>query len=1344
MLHRRFWKPFVRFVWGIAVFLVIFLAVCVQLGRSAFPYLNDYKTHFEAQLSSRLNATITVETINASWDGLRPAIELLGVDISSDGQGGHFFAKSLSAEINLLATLSDWRVALGKLNFDGLNVSFEQDEKGAWGVVGLPKSSASNSNFTIDDPLDIFLFGRRIELSNTQLAFKFRTGHIAQINVPSVSLENDKDFHRLKAKVDVDDDSNAVYFVVEGKGDPRDDDNFNAKGYLQLQQFPLQKVVAATGLNKGLKIEPGLWSEGSRVDMQFWFAGSMAKGMTFNGAAKASGLPFKLPGDAQAPAIPYFKYAGSWSTQEGLMAHIDGFGFSWANAQIPPLDLELSASLHKPLSLKIRELDITAWSHVIGTLKLNNTIAKLQGLLQPGGILRNIGMTLTTPEQGYFNLQANVIDAAVESWQGAPQVRHATGFIEASAFKGRMVIAANEGFAMHYPIVYKKPLSFSQAQGEVAWFFNLEESMVYVTSGLLKLKGEGGDGAGYLYLSLPVKKIPNQEPEMFLAVGMRKSAVRYHEDYVPYSIPKSLYNWLGQSIQDGDLTDGGFIYRGSLLPAPLRPRSLQLGMNIHSAQLAFDPSWPALKNVDASLLVDDMALVVAVDKGEILGNQLSASRLELVSTEQGHPALSITGQVSGDTASALALLRASPIQKVAGDALAQLDADGPYAGQVELFIPLEGGLDAGWQDIQATITNGNFALPDLDLNFNTVNGDIRYYSKEGLFAKNLQAQLWGQRVKGELNTLSDKQGRLLKLDFDGIMATQDLQSWLKRPIFHYMQGKTPVTGWLKLPFDHPTQGIELKASTQLQGVEMTFPAPYAKKADKALALDVVYSLPAGQPLSRINMRSGDGLNSELLMAGSRLLGLDIGINEAANASEGNMRLHGQLEHIDIKPWSNFVLEYLAALEAANEKNTIKNQIKESLKSFKTPLFSMGIKAKTAALDELIIDDFSLWGKELEDSWYFDIETSIAVANYQRFNSQAPSKLHFEYLHLPKIDEQEEEATAPKVSLLANAALEHLEPMQIKIDELAIGGEGWGHVAFDYRPVAKGLLAKNIRGNLRGLKSQGGTLALYQRDTNMWETSFSGVIRAVDMGKVMENFGYPRMLTSKKAKFDMSINWPGYPDQLDVNSLTGTIDINMQKGQFINDEGKGDTSLLNLISLLNFDTLVRRLRLDFSDLSAEGLAYDAVTGRLNFQNNYVYLSNDAPLKVDTTSADLQLVGDINLKQQTIDSQLVATLPIAGNLAVAAALTGGLPAAVGVYVVGKLFKEQMDSLASVRYNVTGNWSEPKIEVDKIFESQADKKNQVKKQATASPAVPSKNSQEASVSSAKASSVTPALQP
>ena len=1304
LVSRRSLQTFVRIVWGTTVFLVILLAVCVQLGRTAFPYLNDYKSLLEDQLSLRLNSTITVGEIQASWDGLRPAITLLNVRVSGGPYEGQLHAEQLSAQINLLATFKDWRLALGKLDFEGLRAEMVQSEDGSWAVVGLPQSSAGDSNFTIDDPLDIFLFGRRLELNETSLVMRFRTGHTAEMTIPSVSLENDANFHRLKAKVDVDKDSNAFYLVVEGQGDPRDDKNFEARGYLQLQQFPLQKVVAATGLHKGLDIEPGLWSDGSRMDFQLWFEGSTAKGMDFSGGGKASGLPFKLPGEAEAPAIPQFKFTGRWDKQNGLFAQIANLGLTWPQAEIPPLDIELRAGLNTPAQLRIRELDVTAWSQAVGALKLNNVVAKLQDLLKPGGTLRDIGVTVTTAEQGYFHLQANVFDAAVESWQGAPQVRHATGFVEATAFKGRMVIDANNGFVMHYPIVYKKPLDFYQASGEVAWFVNLESSMVYVTSGLLNLKGESGEGAGYLYLSLPTKRLDNIEPEMTLVVGMRESVARYHEAYVPYTIPDSLYNWLGQSIKDGDLTDGGFIYRGSLLGTPMRPRSLQLSMKIHSGELAFDPAWPVLKNADASLLVDDLGLAVTIDKGELLGNTLTGGRVALVESDDNKMALSITGNASGDAKSALALLRSSPVQDIAGEALAQFQAAGSYNGSVELFIPLDGGLNDGWQDIQASLDDGVFQLPALDLTFNAVKGDIRYHTKEGLTAKDITATLWQQPVQGHLITESDEAGRVLNLAFSGVADVVDLKGWLNRPIFNYIHGQANVSGELTLPFDHPTQGVALELTSQLEGVELNFPAPYSKPAHQAHELTVEYEAPRHSPLSYISVRSAFDISSQMMMEGGAIKAMDVSFSEPNRLREGSIRLHGNVGDIDAGPWSDFVLEYIDALTQSPPSGALADTATQvNTKAVEAPIFSMALRANTVTLGELVVDRVALWGRELEDSWYFDLETPKAVANYQRFNDDRPDQLHFEYLHLPSTGE-ETDPQREKQSFLANVALEHLEPMDVRIDELAFGGEGWGHIAFDYRPERRGLVAKRIRGNIRGLKTTDGTLAIYKRSENEWESSFSGAINTANVGDVLENFDYPRALVSDTATFDVSLNWPGHPDQLNLNSLAGTVELQLNNGHFIQGETGDDRSLLKLISLLNFDTLVRRLRLDFSDLRPEGLSYDSVSGKLYFEKETVKIKAQTPLVVDTTSADLQLVGDIGLASQTIDSQLVATLPIAGNLAVAAALTAGLPAAVGVYVVGKLFKEQVDELASVRYNVTGSWEEPKLEVDKIFEAHA----------------------------------------
>lgn len=1302
---RKALKTCVRLFWGTVVFLVILLAVIVQLGRTAFPYLNDYKQHIEQALSERLNAEITLGEISASWDGLRPQISLRQLVVAGGSYKGEMFVEHASAEINLLASLRDWRAALRKLQFKGSVIELRQSKNGRWAIVGLPQSSSSN-DFSIDDPLDIFLFGRRITLVDTAIAFRFRTGHLAEMIIPSATLENDQDFHRLKAKLDVDDDINALYFIIEGFGDPRDEENFTSKGYLHLQNFPLQKVVAASGFDKGLDIEPDLWSEGSRVDLQLWFEGSVEKGLRFNGGGKASGLPFALPGGNLAPAIPQFKYSGRWERVAGLSAQIADFAFSWPEAKIPPLDIALNASLTAPLELRVRELDIGDWSRVAETLKLNKALEKIQSMLNPAGKLRNIGVTLLSPEQGYFNLQADVIGGAVDSWQGAPQVRGAIGFIESTALSGRMVLNATNGFSMHYPVIYKKPLSFDEAQGEVAWFVDLDAQMVHVTSGLLHLKGESGEGAGYLYLSLPTKKREGVEPEMTLAVGMRKSLAKYHDAFVPYTIPNSLYDWLGESIKEGELSDGGFIYRGSLLKKPLRPRSLQLGLNIHQGRIAFDSAWPELSRVDATILVDDLALSIAVDSGLLQGNRVTQARVALSKTAQGKLALSIQGDAVGDASNAIALLKNSPVNDIAGQALSQLDISGAYRGNVNLLIPLEGDPLAGFQDVKASLSQGVFNLPDVGLSFDDVNGDINYHSAKGLSAQHLKASLWGKSIDAELTTLLDKKGKTLKADFKGVVTSKGLSSWLNRPLFNYLEGEASVKGFLKLPFGHPDQGIELVAHSDLKGLAMDFPEPYKKEASQLSALKVQYKLPSGSGVSRITLAEKSGLQSQLLMKGGQLLGLNIGVNDEAKASRGSIHLHGHLGVVDAKQWSAFINEYLGALSVANQQEELGAAGRDNISSALPPRFSMKLKADVATFDSFVLTEMDLRGQENKEDWVFHLKTPEAIVNYQLFNNERPAVVHFEHLHLPKMEESsdyEKSDHEKKGSIITDTALENIKSMDIRIDELAFGGEGWGHVAFDYRPEPQGLIAKRIRGNLKGLKTTNATMALYKSDTDHWETSFNGLVSAVDIGDVLNALEYPRALTSNKAEFDVSLNWPGYPDQIEFDSLTGVVSIDLKKGRFVSQGGENDSGFLKLLALLNFDTLVRRLKLDFSDLHPEGLAYDRVTGRLNFHKDYVALTEENPILVDTSSADIKMVGDINLADQKIDAHLTATLPVAGNLAVAAALAAGLPAAVGVYVVGKLFEEQVDDLTRVKYRVMGGWDNPKLSVDKISDAQ-----------------------------------------
>jgi hypothetical protein len=66
-------------------------------------------------------------------------------------------------------------------------------------------------------------------------------------------------------------------------------------------------------------------------------------------------------------------------------------------------------------------------------------------------------------------------------------------------------------------------------------------------------------------------------------------------------------------------------------------------------------------------------------------------------------------------------------------------------------------------------------------------------------------------------------------------------------------------------------------------------------------------------------------------------------------------------------------------------------------------------------------------------------------------------------------------------------------------------------------------------------------------------------------------------------------------------------------------------------------------------------------------------------------------------ELVDAELVATLPVRNNLAWVTAAAVGLPAAVGVWLFGELFKEELDSMASITYQVTGDLDAPEVDAE-----------------------------------------------
>jgi len=295
--------------------------------------------------------------------------------------------------------------------------------------------------------------------------------------------------------------------------------------------------------------------------------------------------------------------------------------------------------------------------------------------------------------------------------------------------------------------------------------------------------------------------------------------------------------------------------------------------------------------------------------------------------------------------------------------------------------------------------------------------------------------------------------------------------------------------------------------------------------------------------------------------------------------------------------------------------------------------------------------------------------------------------------------------ALRESVLADIDLTRALALDFSAQEFSLGEANYGSWNFKLRPIDGGVVIHSIRATVKGMQignEKNGAEFTWLKNENGQSSQFTGSIAAKNLADVFEAWGQEKLMVSESAAIDIDAQWPGAPDQVTIKTVKGLVSLDVLKGSFTRGAGSDENALLRLLALFNFDTIIRRLRLDFSDLAAQGFSYDKVHGNLDFENGTIFLSD--PLIVESSSSYVQLAGTIDVIDEKLDSEMVVTLPVASNMAVATAVVVGLPAALGVYVMSKLFKKQVDRASSINIEVKGKWEDPKIKVKKIFDIDA----------------------------------------
>ncbi|WP_317930958.1 YhdP family protein [Halioxenophilus sp. WMMB6] len=1348
---KKFLAKSAHYFWICFAVLLVLAAVLVQLARELSPLLNNNKDAIAEQLAGMLHSQVRLGHLEAEWEGLSPSIRILDLGLYPADADLELNQASLSVgraslRLNLMRSVFQARLVIESVTLSDTHARLQQDKNGDWHLFGIA-NTAQGGGSAIDDPMDIFLLADQVQADDISLVLENYFGNRVNFAITTAQFENGNLFHRLRANLTLEGEPIAN-LVVEAKGDPRSKGERDMRAYLSLRDLPVKRIQDLL-ISSGWNIR-GDELQSSRLNLQAWLehdrlghyqlTGEVALGLVETNLKDSIALPSRVTGQFHGDVN--FAQPGL-----ALSMQVNDLAIAWPELQLSPMNLQLDYG-SAGWQVLVNRLDLHEFTEAVAASGYENHLlnSALESL-NAQGTMNNILFQLPADAPADFNLQANLADVNVDEWRGTPALSGVTGFLSTGAMDGYVKLESEQPFSAFFKEAYDHSLNFDSVAGAVRWQLRPEQNAIYVNSGLLRLTEGDSDARAQFRLYVPWKK-GTAPMDMTLAVGLTNGNAEDRFTYVPKVLSEELRDWLATSILSGQSSEGGFLFRGRFGGESVESVT-QLKLAVTEGAVRYHPDWPEVSDVTGTVVVNNGEARVAVERGHFWNTQVSATQLS-VQSHNHELVLKLDGRAEGPGEDGLRLLRETPLHEVLGTAFDDWQLTSKFRGSIALTVPLSGeSQQQGYQHVQVQLKPGSLTMAGLGLTFSSLSGAISYDSRDGLSSRGLAAKLWDEPVQVAIksfpvNAEPAKEGATghhdIEVGFQGQVAVAGLQSWLARPELSFLSGKTAVTGALTIPDrsrnpDLPNATLALQAD--LVGVDINLPGEWAKAAEVPAALAV--SVPIYGDAYQVDLNLDSAITAQINLQESGVTSVAVGLHTAPQVIDRQVNIAGTTQQADVEAWLEVIDRYQAYAELLSGEDSVSGE------GDQMPV-TLSVNIEQAEWHGITADELLLQAEQKRDHWLLNLDSGTVTGQLQiPVAEEEPLIVNLSSLHLPAFDEPEaEESTetsgvaeqpataevadtggvaeanadpAESDDLLADVDFSQLPAMDVTLDGLYFGNEDYGNWRFRLRHQGDGIVLDQIEGFVRGVSVTGtgekgaepGAKLLWQRTDTGDSSHFSGRLVASDLREVLYLWQKPELLETSKAVFTSQLSWSGSPAAIDYMHLQGDIDVDIAHGRFIQGVEGGGDALLRLVALFNFDSWARRLRLGMSDLVDSGLSFDSIDGTLQFNNTELLLSD--PLVVKAPSSTLRYAGVIDLANEQLDTKLVATLPVGGNLTLIAALAGGLPAAAGVWAASKLFKDQVNRVASVSYSITGSWAEPDVEFVRLFDNNTKQANKKK---------------------------------
>ncbi len=799
----------------------------------------------------------------------------------------------------------------------------------------------------------------------------------------------------------------------------------------------------------------------------------------------------------------------------------------------------------------------------------------------------------------------------------------------------------------------------------------------------------------------------------------RAQASRVHR-YLPLAVSDTVRHYVRDALGGRGAQRVDFRIRGALdqmpLDAPGATGDFRITAQLQNVDVAYVPSrlqapgalaWPALRGVSGELVLDRGSLQLSRLQAGVEGApgvRLSQASVQIDDLMHS-PTLVAQAQVQGPATEVLGFVRNSPLNSMTAEVLSRARMGGAAQLQFGLNLPLmqldksrvSGSVLFNGNDVQITPDSPLLARASGTLNF----------SESGFHVVGAQARLYGGPVRFD-GTWRNEPGAqpLILFRGQGTASAEGLRDsapgFVSR-LFQRAQGSAAYTAQLGFRGGVP----ELQVSSNLQGMAIELPAPLGKSAESSLALrfdQAALSVVNGQARSdRLALQLGSGHTPQVdlqyerditgpepkVLRGSWAVGL--GASESAPLPASGVLANLRLGEVDLDAWERVFAATTGVGVRATASPTPRPGPASSTSLSYLPS-SFALRAERLQLGGRSFHQLVAGGSRQGSLWRANLEAE-ELNGYVEYRPGGGASAGSVFARLARLNLEPTAAQEVEQLLQQPSSVPALD---ITVDELSLAGRRLGRVEVDASNQPQAGRASEWRLNRLRLSVPDARLSA----SGHWAARPGRAPAAArwaqmnfrldidDVGQLLDRFGRPGVVRAGKGQIDGQLAWAGSPLSIDYPSLNGQVQMDIERGQFLQVE-PGAAKLLGVLSL---QALPRRLVLDFRDVFSEGFAFDFLRGHASIQQG-VMSSNNLQMKGINAAVLMEGTADLAREQQELKVVVVPEVNAGTASLIATAINPAV--GLGTFLAQFLLRQPLQMAATKEFRITGAWADPQVE-------------------------------------------------